>query len=76
MQQTRTSLSFSAARTRRSPILDRDFRRVSCLSVRRAAQSLNRSPRDLAGRLLHVSTRVTRRRAISDPSLFKYVAIH
>lgn len=76
MQQTRTSLSFSAARTRLSPIQDRGVRRVSCLAVRRAAVSLKRSPRDLAGRLLHVPTHVTRRRAISDPSPFKYVAIH
>lgn len=76
MQQTRTSLSFSAARSRRFPIVDRDFRRVRGLAVCRAALLLKRSPRDPAGSLLHVCRPVMRPRAVPDSSLFKYVAIH
>ncbi len=76
MQQTRTSLSFSAARSRRFPIVDRDFRRVRSLAVCRAALLLKRSPRDPAGSLLHVQPPAKRRRAVPNSSLFKYVAIH
>lgn len=76
MQQTRTSLSFSAACTRRSSIQDRDLRQVARFAVCPIGGLLERSPLDRSGRLLHGQARRSRPHPFSSPSTFKYVEIH